>query len=320
MTQERLNANSIATAGHFLEGELEQRLPQIYEQQYAVLWAEAGMFLPMPGVLDEGTTEVVEEIFEAVGKAAEFGDLSQDIPTVQASIGETAFNVHSFALAYEYSILQLARMAKSGRTDLNMKKARAVDRGLRQRIHDLLVFGSSKRGSTGLFNNALVPVVAPAYNPNTATFQQHVNFFTDQLTSIMIGNQLSAGTDWILTSYAHVQKLKSTYQSNDSGLTAYEAIMKMHGEDGLKGIKGVNEASANLLELYGVTNPGDDLDRMIFMPEDDQVINHLRYAPSFLPPERTKMNFSVTAYIGCSELIISAPNEMRYVNVPTTVI
>jgi hypothetical protein len=314
---EKLNTNTVFEAAQFLEGELEQRLPQVYEQQYAPLWAEAALYIPEATPLEIGSTSVVEEIFEAVGQAAEIEDLTTDVPVVTAAVGETSYNVHNYAIAYQYSILQLARMMKSGRSDFNMRQARAVDRALRQSVHELLVFGSAKRGSTGLLNDANIPTSAPAYNPNTATFQQHVNFFTEQLTNVKINNQLAAGTNWVLTSYPHVQKLKSTYQSNDSGLTAYEAIMKLHGDDGLQGIIGVNECRADLLEQFGVNTVGDDLDKMVFLPEDDMVISHARYAPSFLPPQPNKMQFDVWAYMGCSELIIHAPQEMRYVDIPT---
>jgi len=313
--QERLNAHTLQKAQQYLEGELEQRLPEIYEQKYAPLWAEEGMYIPAASSLEEGTTEIKEELFEAVGKAAQTDLFSGDIPVVQTSINEETYQVHMFALAYAYNIIGLARDAKAGRP-LNMKRVLYVDRGLRQATHELILFGNKKRGTTGLYNNASVPVATTTYNPNTATWQQHLDFFTEKLTDVMVNNFLSAGTDYVLTSYRHIQKLKTTYQSADSGLSAYEAIMKTND---IKGLIGVNESSAPLLERFGIQAAGTDFDRMIFMPEDANVISHARFAPNFLEPERRELNYKVVAYSGCSELIITAPTEMLYVPIPSVV-
>ncbi len=41
---QRLDAHTINQAASFFSRELEQKLPKIWEQQYANLWAENGMY------------------------------------------------------------------------------------------------------------------------------------------------------------------------------------------------------------------------------------------------------------------------------------
>jgi hypothetical protein len=316
---QRLDAHTINQAANFFSRELEQKLPKIWEQQYANLWAENGLYLPAPSVLEEGTTSISEEVMESVGRAQEISDLTDDIPTVSVSIAEAQFKVHHFALAYHYSILELAREAKAGRS-LQTQRIKAVDRGLRQRVNDLLLFGDKKRGSQGLYNLNGIPLSATAYNPNTATWVQHIDFFVNLLGGVQDRNQLSAGISYVMTSYKHTLKLKTTYQSNDSGKTAYDAIMDIFGTQAggtLKGIIGVNESKAAILEAKGIKAAGTNLDRIVCMPQDSEVLSYARFAPNYLEPERRSMNFKVAAYVGCSELIVHEPEAMQYADIPT---
>ena len=65
----RIDKADIANAGNYLNRELEQKMPGIYEKKYAQLWAEEGEIITSSGTLQEGTTTVLEEIVETVGEA-----------------------------------------------------------------------------------------------------------------------------------------------------------------------------------------------------------------------------------------------------------
>lgn len=318
---QRIDAHSINSAFNFLSRELEQKLPGIWEQQYANLWAENGQYLPAPTALELGSTSIVEEVMESVGRAQEISDLTDDIPTVSVGLNETRYNVHHYALSYHYSILELAREAKAGRS-LNTQRIKAVDLGLRQRVNDLLLFGDKKRESGGLYNLSGVPLNATSYNPNTATWVQHIDFWVKALSDLQELNFLSVGTSYALTSHKMVLKLKTTYQSNDSGKTAYDAIMDIFGTaagGSLKAIVGVNESKTTLLQAKGIQAAGANLDRIVLMPQDSAVLSYARFAPNYLEPERRSVNFKVASFVGCSELICHEPQSMAYYDVPTVI-
>jgi hypothetical protein len=325
---QRLDAHTINKAFAHFNRQLELILPGVYEQQYASLWAEEGMYLPPATPLEMGVTSIVERIYEGVGEGVEISDLSDDIPMVSVTQQETSFNVHHFALSYGYTIMQLAREAKAG-TSLNPRQIEKVDRGLRQMVHNQLLFGvaaagkRNARGSKGLYNNPLVPISATTYNPNTATWQQHIDFIMARVTEVEIRNQLASGVRRILTDKRHLLKLSTTYQSGDSGksvMTALTEILKMSNPN-FEGIYAVNESSHDVLLSFGVnTVPANRTTRMILMPDDQNVISYGRIAPDYLEPERRGVSFKVAAISGCSELIIHAPNELGYVDFPEALI
>lgn len=314
----RLDAHSIQTAFSYFEGQLEYNLPNVISQEYAQLWAEEGLFLPAPFALDLGTEYVSEYISEGVGEGVEINDLSDDIPMVSVTQDKTRYQVRHFALSYGYNIIDMARQAKSG-VNLNTKKMLTTDMGLRQMVHNTILFGTpsagkpNPRGFTGLYNNPNVPVQATGYNPNSADWDAHVEFIMSQVTQVEIRNQLAGGVDQILTDKAHLFKLNTTYKDGVSVAQALTEIFS-RSNPGFKGINAVNESSPVILEQFGVKPAGSNETRMILMPTNPLVMSYGRIAPDYLEPERRGLTFKVAAINGTSDFMIHAPNEMSYVD------
>ena len=319
----RLDAHTIQTAFAHFNRQLELILPKVYEQQYASLWAEEGMYLPPAIPIERGVTSIVERIYEGVGEGVEISDLSDDIPMVSVTQAETSFNVHHFALAYGYSIMQLAREAKAG-ISLNPRQIEKVDRGLRQMVHNQLLFGvsapgkSNARGSKGLYNNPLVPISATSYNPNSATWQQHIDFIVAQIAEVDMRNQLASGVSFILTDKRHITKLATTRQNGGTGDSALKTLLETLKltNPSFKGIYAVNESSHDVLAQFGINTTPTRTTRMLLMPEDPNVISYGRVASDYLEPERRGIAYKVAAIAGCSELILHAPAELGYVDFP----
>ncbi|MGL5076888.1 MAG: major capsid family protein [Waterburya sp.] len=309
----------IASAGMFLQRELEQKLTKVYEKKYANLWAEQGQYLTARPDLQLGAEFITEEVIESVGRADEISELAMDGSTVSVSATEFRFNTHVFATSYNYSILKLnaARFAKK---DINARLAVAADRAIRQRIHDLAVFGSTKRQSSGLFNDANVPVEATSYNPNTATFQQHIDFVAQICSNVEDRNSLTENVGTLLVPNKLLYRWKQQYQSNDSGKTVYSAIMDNFGSGSggsITTIAGVNECKSSELIANGVLPVGSVLDRVIFLPSDPDAVERLYYPPMTLAPQLNGMNFRVITFAGTSQTIIHTPQALAYVNIPT---
>lgn len=313
---QRLDTSDIQNAGSFLSRELEQRLPGVYSKKYANLWAEEGQYIPVGGTVEEGATSVVEEIMEEVGLAAEMTDLADDVPIVSVSVAEGKFNIHTFILGYTYSVLQLKAMAKSGR-NLNVRKVIATDRGLRQKVHETLVFGDLKRGSKGFFNNPNVPTASSSYDPNTSSFQDDIDFVAKYMEATESRNILQERTAFILVP----NKLKYTWikKFNTQGTqNVMQNILESFGTangGSLRGIYSVNECNAQLLEQFGVKTAGTDEDRVVFIPESSDVVERLASAPSYMPPQLVGLNYKVCAYVSTSETIVHYPDAMSYVDI-----
>ncbi len=313
----RLDASDVANAGSFLERELLQRLPRVYEKRYASLWAEEGMYLPIGGSLEEYTETIEAEILETVGEAEEYSDMSGDIPVVSSSITTENFNVHIFAVATSHSILKLKAAQKAGRNVQNIDLV-AVDRALRQRVHKVTVFGDKKRGSEGFFNNSKVPTTASSYNPNTSTWQDDLDFCADTITAIADRNELTESTAWLGVSNKLRTKWGTTYQTGDSGKSVLEAIMENFGVGNggtLKGIVPLNECRADLLEKFGVHPIGTNKDRVVFLPENEDVAERLGDSPQYMPPQLVDMNYRTVFFHRTSETMIHYPDAMEYVDI-----
>jgi hypothetical protein len=313
----RLDASDIANAGSFLERELLQRLPRVYEKRYASLWAEEGMYLIIGGSLEEYAETIEAEILETVGEAEEYSDMSGDIPVVSSSITTENFNVHIFAVATSHSILKLSASQKAGR-NVQAIDLVAVDRALRQKVHKVAVFGDKKRGSEGFFNNSKVPTTASSYNPNTATWQDHLDFYADTMAAIADRNELTESTAWILLPNKLRSKLGTTYQNGDSGKSVLEAIMENFGTSGggtLKGIVRLNESRADILERFGVHPVGTNKDRIVFVPENEDVVERLGDSPQYMPPQLVDMNYKTVFFHRTSETMVHYPDAMEYVDV-----
>ncbi|MGK7892354.1 MAG: major capsid family protein [Xenococcus sp. (in: cyanobacteria)] len=307
----------IQNAGSYLSRQLEQRIGKVYEKKYAPLWAEAGRFLTATPDLDPGATSIIEEIIEAVGKAEELSDMSDDVPLVAISEDENRFKVHCFVLAYKYTITQLHRARKTG-DDISLRRAAVVDRILREQVHNVAVFGDKKRGSQGFFNNDQVPVSSTGYNPNTASFQDHLDFVGERLAKVRKRNHQTEDVSLILVS-DDLKFLWNRTRNANGTTTVSRALMEDYGvanNGTLTGIYSVNECSAEELEAFGVRPSGTDEDRVIFVPESEDVAERHYFPCDYLPPQLRDMSYKVCAYHGTSETIIHYPEAMEYSDIP----
>lgn len=316
----KLDAHSINQAYSYFYEQLTMHLPGVWEQEYAALWAEEGRFLPAAVNLDLGTDSITSYQFEGVGEGVEISDLADDIPMVALTQDKETYNVKHFALSYGYSIFDLAKQAKAG-VNLNTQKISLTDRGLRQMVHNQILFGVSapgktnRRGLTGLFNNPNVPIQATGYNPNTATWDDNIQFLLKEITKVAQRNELSAGISFVLTDSAHMYSMSHEFKDGINIKTAMEGILRDNFPT-FQGIFAVPECSPEKLELFGIKPQGTNQTRMILMPEDSNIISHARMSPTFLDPERRGVTFKVAAIHGTSELMIHRPQEMAYVDFP----
>lgn len=316
---QRLDAQDILLAGSFLERQLLQALPTVYNKSYAPLWAEEGDIIPVVGQLQDYAHDVESRFIEGTGKALEYVDRTNDIPIVSRAIGSDRHTVHMFSIATEHSIRELAAMRQLDKDIPNNASELAyVNRALRQSVHELLVYGSAQRSRTGLINNINVPTTLSGYNPNTTTFQQDVDFISNQLTAIQDRNTLAGGsTGYILLTNKLRAKYARTYELGGGGRSVLEAIIANFGTatgGTLKGFKAVNEVRATFLERFGVKPVGANQERMVFIPDDSEAIQRLAGASDFLQPQPVDLRFRTIHFLTTTETIIIHPQSLQYVD------
>ena len=310
--------DDIEAGGSFLTRALLQTLPKIYELSYAQLWTLEGAHqVPVAGNL-AGYTEKVEELqYQAKGDVREYVDATSDIPTLKSAYGSISYNVHTFAIATEHSMQELE--AFQMHPQKLQKEIQNVDMRLRQSVHQLLVFGSQARGSSGLFNDPGVTVDSGSYNPasGSVTWQQHIDFFSDIIATIESNNNLTltarVGTIKVPTRLYSI--LTRTRQSGDSSMSVMQALKADYPDIVFERY---NECSARLLEAFEVQPQGTGLDRIIFCPVlNNNQVDRLADAPNTMPSQWKDMTYRTVFYMRSSQTMIHSPASFYYYDIPT---
>lgn len=306
--------DSVEAGGSFLTRALLQTLPNVYELSYQKLWSLESDYIPIVGNL-EGYAQRIEEVrFEAKGEAKEYVDKTSDIPVLTSAFASDTFNVHTFAVALEHGLQELKSLEVY--PEKLSKELKNANRVLMQEQHRLLVFGDNgQRNSTGLFSDTNVPVDGGTYDPLTATWQDHIDFFAEQITIIEDNNVLTTTVGKIYITAQLYRILATTYQENDSAKSAMEAIMKNYPS---VTFHRVNECRADLLERFGASPIGTGEERIVFTPvNDDDQLDRLADAPDAHPPQWRDLSYRTIYYVRTSQTIIHKPESFRYYNFPS---
>lgn len=310
--------SDIESGGSYLTRALLQTLPKVYEVSYADLWTiEGANAVPVAGNLAGYTTKVEELQYEAKGEVKEYVDNTSDIPTLKSAYQSSSYNVHTFHLASEYSLFELAAMEVQPQK--MTKDLSNIDLRLRQAVHALMCFGSEKRASTGLFNDAGVPLQTGGYDPAAGgvTWQEHIDFFSDIITTVEDSNNLA--TTSRIGSIKIPNKLYSllarTRQAGDSSMSVMQALREDYPS---LSFERQNECRAFFLERYGVQAPGTNLDRIVFCPvNNNSQMDRLADAPNRMPSQWKDMTYRTVFYVRSSELMIHQPGSFYYFDIPT---
>jgi hypothetical protein len=275
------------------------------------------MYHKASATLERGTASVTEQIIEGRGEALPLTDYNTDFPTNQVAINEASFKVIDFVTRINYTILELWAAEKAGKDIVSLRLNQAY-KTMQERMHRHAVFGNTRYNHTGLFGSAAVTNVISAYNPNTATWQQDLDFFRTQLSDLADSINNTAQTGYIMIPPKLRFKLASTYQTGDSGATVMQALMDNFGTANggfLKGIIGANECRAVELEREGINAAGANLDRIVFIPDSEDYSERLYYPVFVTAPEIKDLQWQIILVQGTTEQIFHLPKEARYVSV-----
>lgn len=308
--------SDVNSAGVYLSRQLEMVIPTLFEKKYPALWAAEGKYHNAQANLGKSKTSIIERIIEQRGEALPLTEFNTDYPGVEVGISETSFKVQDFVTSVPYSLKELWASEETD-TDIVGLKLRTAYDVMQERIHRNAVFGNPRYSQSGLFSNPSVSNVISPYNPNTATWQQHLDFFAQQLSDIADVNNNTANVGSILIPPKLRFKLASIYQNGDSGATVMQALMDNFGTQSggfLTGIFPCNECRASELEREGVNIAGSNLDRVVFIPEDLKFASRHFYPVFTSEPQLRDMHYRIFLIQGSSEMVIHYPKEIRYVS------
>jgi len=168
--------------------QLEYVKAQTFDISYAKL--KALMFIPLDESADPGADTITYYQWDEVGAAKIVANMADNLPLVDANAKSFTSKVISAGAAYQWSIQDIRRSLRVGNA-LNQRKAAAARKSVDRRIDEIGASGAPEVGTTGLVNNANVPIVAlpnaGAWSLLTAAqLLENLNFLAQSIVTLTL--------------------------------------------------------------------------------------------------------------------------------------
>ena len=152
---DRLDANETALFGRDLEF-ISSRLREAHKP--ALKWRQ---FVPVSSEAPPGAETWSYRMWDSTGMAEIVANFADDIRRVAVMAKKQSYDIASYALGYDYSVLDIERASMAG-VDYQNKEAEAVRIGFEQRLEKIASIGQPGTSIKGLVNHPNVPTIAAA--------------------------------------------------------------------------------------------------------------------------------------------------------------
>ena len=150
----------------FLFSELTYVEQEVLRQPYPEIKYPA--ILPVDTSAPDYADSIAFKTLDFTGKPKLLGSRSGDIPLVEVASSKGSVTVHTYALGYDYSIIEvgkaqeLARQSRSAAINFLAEKANATRQSTEQFLDEAFFIGDNQTAdvTTGLFNDPDVPTYA----------------------------------------------------------------------------------------------------------------------------------------------------------------
>jgi len=227
---ERLDANDTA----FFRTQLEYISQRLREIRYPALkWR---LFVPVTSEAPAGADTWSYYAWDSAGIAELIANYADDVRRVAVTSTKVTYDILSYALAYDWSVLDVKRASMAG-VDYRNRKADAVRRGFEQRFERLAALGEPGSSIRGLLNNANVPVVAAAnvggttvWGSGTKTPQDVLNDLLAGETAILVATKGVESPDTLLLPLAKLRYIQNTSLYTGAGADPSDTILSVYLE------------------------------------------------------------------------------------------
>lgn len=288
----------------FLYSQLTKVETKVLEQPYPEITYP--QIIPVDTSAPEGVEGIAFQTLDWAGEPAPLGDKSNDFPLVSLAYGNGLVKVDTYALGYEYSLIELEKARTLadlgngvGAVDLLAAKAMATRRATEMFLNRLAYLGDTKYGliNSGLLNYPTVPVVA------TGALLGGANQTLDQ---ILAGTDPNAVADALLRLFNNAYQRVYVTQTNTNFMPTHILLDPMsYGKLSAVRIPNTSETYLTYLErvigargikfvpliqLQGAGVGGSNR-MMVYTKMEDYVKFHLPM-PFQLQPPGTKNNIT----------------------------
>ncbi|MBW4421787.1 MAG: DUF2184 domain-containing protein [Myxacorys californica WJT36-NPBG1] len=297
------------SAGAILKRWLEQKLPGVLEKRYRQLQFENGSLVPTMADLQPGAATLVQEQMEVVGEAAIVADEAFDIPLADVGAEEVQFKIIAVFSGFHFTFRQM-QAAQFSNVPLSDKKAFAARRAIAEKMNKIAAFGAAKYDCTGFLNNPDVPVNNSSFNPATATADDVIEWFIDEIVAIESNTELTESpTLGLVTPELHGILLKK--RVGDANLNIKSYIL---ANTGLTDIRPVTELKSATLEANSVQAASTNKDRVMLYPLDPEIVERHIEMTKPLPEEYRNAKYITPMYACTSPVIWNFPKAARSID------
>lgn len=312
------------SAGAFLVSQLEKLDPKVHEPLVAVTWARDIELRPDIQISDEwssftttawgvaGSPDSGQGISYASGSAT-------NLATPQIDIEKEAHPLTPWALAVQYSVLDLERSRRLG-TPIDAQKLTVLNTKHQMDVDQLVYIGDPLRTSTGLINSSKV---TPSNVPNGAAASPLWSLKTP--TEILADFNAAIYAAWSASAFAVIPSkfliapkpfgyIASTVVSSAGNRTILDFLLDNNILTAERGVR-LDIKSCKWLDKNYINGPGQaaaTYDRMICYAQDVDVV---RYAMAPLMPLAPQPNgmYIVVPYVGLvGEVEVVRPQPFAY--------
>jgi len=306
---------AITNYADFLNRQLEQKLPGILMRKYPGLPFANGQFLPATADLAIGAQTMSREVMEQFGEAVIYSNSTSDLPTITTTIDERGYRAVTFVSGVKWTFDELEK-ASFANVDVVSRRTQFIPRVFDEAIQKFILAGSEKHGITGFFNNPQVPSEDSAFNPNTATAADFLEFFYQILSETPDRTNLVGGTAIVLVPLRFRQRMAQLFLTGTS-VSVLEKVLEVYGPSTggtLRQIVAINEMKSDVLESYGIYPSGTNKDLIMLAPVDPSACRRMFNARRPLPLEGPVDTVYKQYYLqSTSEPMFDYPLEFQYI-------
>ena len=301
----------------FLNSYLKEKDRDVIFRRFPTLPFDNGTAVFSPENLPWGAEYISQEKAEFIGQSRDFiSDLS-DVPLVSVSIGDEKFTVGYQKIGYTINLMELEKLkfAKANGqivTDIVGIKSNGVSRILSEYGNHTGAYGIPARGMTGCLNDPNVETVNSSIDFNSATDNDVVDFFTEQITQVCDKMNLT-GEPNVIYVVKKLYKRICSIRPNDNW-SVIQSILETNKE--IINIVPFNEGKSEQLEKFNVQPEGTNRDLMWITRLDPMVCKRRKTRRWRLPTEYADATYKIIFLQGFAQVQYTEPFTSRYVTYP----
>lgn len=306
---DRLDSNEAGLFGTQLEY-LISRQRDIKRPEYK--WR---LFVPVTSDAPVGAETWAAYFWDAAGMAEIVANYSDDIRKVATFAKKFSYSIETFALGYDWSLLDIERASMAG-VNYKNKKSEAVRRGFEARFESLAAVGLKGAGITGLLNNANVPVMTAAsvggstvWGSSGKSANDVLNDLLAQEDAIITTTKAIERPDTLLLPLAKFRYMQNTPMFTGAGSNPAQTLLKTY-----------IERSANItaidwwLPLDTADAAGTGPRALMYKRDPDHVHMEMPLAPTETPAQVKNLAVVVNSWCRNGGVVFEYPLSAEYMD------